>query len=215
MATLVESGGAIYFITYFKLCDIITGFLDAEAIRDTISRGVSDGQLAYVGKTDTGEYSPFFFEKSLTANDVEISEEMYLMRREDAEAYRNEKEIVSKPPSSDETKISVYPTDKNNSDGMKECDEGTLPETPTSGPTATSTASAVNTVTKLQWNGEVPTQKWMNFYTNVLSKFAAGKGLKLVLKVDVEPDDGISTQKVEETKIALQELGLEGELLVE
>lgn len=189
--------------------------LDVEAIRDTISRGVSDGQLAYVGKTDTGEYSPFFFEKSLTANDVEISEEMYIMRREDAEAYRNAKETVSKPPSSDETKSSVYPTDKNNSDGLKEGDEGTLPETPTSGPTATSTASAVNTVTKLQWNGEVPTQKWMNFYTNVLSKFAAGKGLKLVLKVDVEPDDGISTQKVEETKIALQELGLEGELLVE
>ena len=137
------------------------------------------------------------------------------MRREDAEAYRNEKEIVSKPPSSDATKSGIYPTDKNNSDDLNEDNESKLPTTPPSDPTITSTVSAVNTVTKLQWNGEVPTQKWMNFYTNVLSKFAAGKGLKLVLKVDVEPDDGISTQKVEETKIALQELGLEGELLVE
>jgi hypothetical protein len=48
----------------------------------------------------------------------------------------------------------------------------------------------------------------MNFYTKVLSKFAGGKGLKLTLTVEVGSEGGISPQKVEETRVALQELGL-------
>lgn len=61
---------------------------------------------------------------------------------------------------------------------------------------------------KIAWNGEVPHQKWMNFYTKVLSKFASEKGLKISIKIQIEPDEGISTQKIEETKVALRELGL-------
>jgi hypothetical protein len=64
----------------------------------------------------------------------------------------------------------------------------------------------------LRWTGEIPPQKWMNFYTKVLSKFASSKGLKLTITVEVAPDDGVSTQKVEETKVALQELGLNADI---
>jgi hypothetical protein len=60
----------------------------------------------------------------------------------------------------------------------------------------------------LRWTGEIPPQKWMNFYTKVLSKFVSGQGLKLTLSVEVAPEGGISPQKVEETRVALQELGL-------
>lgn len=60
----------------------------------------------------------------------------------------------------------------------------------------------------LRWTGEIPPQKWMNFYTKVLSKFAGGNALKLTLSIEVNPEDGLSTQKVEETRVALQELGL-------
>lgn len=52
----------------------------------------------------------------------------------------------------------------------------------------------------------------MNFYTRVLSKFAAGMGLKLTLKVEVASDAGIPTHRVEETKVALRELGLSDEV---
>ncbi len=62
---------------------------------------------------------------------------------------------------------------------------------------------------KMTWKGEVPAQKWMHFYTKVLSKFASGKGLKLTLCVEVSQEGGISTQKIEETKAALRELGLD------
>ncbi|MCL6477696.1 MAG: DUF499 domain-containing protein [Peptococcaceae bacterium] len=67
-------------------------------------------------------------------------------------------------------------------------------------------------ITKLSWSGEVPHQKWMNFYTKVLTKFAGGNGLKITISIQVEPDGGISMQKVEETKVALRELGLGDEV---
>jgi hypothetical protein len=52
----------------------------------------------------------------------------------------------------------------------------------------------------------------MNFYTKVLSRFAATTGLKLTLRVEVAPAEGISSQKVDETKVALRELGLKDSL---
>ena len=54
----------------------------------------------------------------------------------------------------------------------------------------------------------MPAQKWMNFYTKVLSKFAASKGLKLTVRFELKGDEPISPQKIEETKVALRELGL-------
>ena len=64
----------------------------------------------------------------------------------------------------------------------------------------------------LRWSGEVPAQKWMNFYTKVLSRFATTKSLRLTVTVDVAPEGGVSKQSVEETKTALRELGLKEEL---
>jgi hypothetical protein len=55
----------------------------------------------------------------------------------------------------------------------------------------------------------------MNFYTKVLSKFSATAGLKLTLRVEVAPADGVSRQKVDETKVALRELGLTDSLEIE
>ncbi len=75
-------------------------------------------------------------------------------------------------------------------------------------PPLASGKSAPGAIASLSWTGEVPAQKWMNFYTNVLSKFAAARGLKLTLKVEVAPEEGVSKQKLDKTKSALRELGL-------
>lgn len=79
-----------------------------------------------------------------------------------------------------------------------------------------STAETTQTATasKLSWTGSVPAQKWMNFYTKVLSKFANGKGLKLTVTVEVAPEGGISNQKMEETKVALRELGMDDNIQI-
>src|SRR5262249_27637986 len=42
--------------------------------------------------------------------------------------------------------------------------------------------------TSLSWEGQVPAQKWMNFYTKVLSKFAVSKGLKLTVRFELGGD---------------------------
>ncbi len=67
----------------------------------------------------------------------------------------------------------------------------------------------------LSWSGEVPPQKWMNFYTRVISKFASDKNLKLKVTIEVSPESGISKQSIEETTIALRELGLNDDINTE
>jgi hypothetical protein len=64
------------------------------------------------------------------------------------------------------------------------------------------------------WTGEVSPQKWMNFYTKVLSRFATGGGLRLTVTVEVAPPGGTTLSKAEETKIALRELGLPEDVAV-
>jgi hypothetical protein len=64
----------------------------------------------------------------------------------------------------------------------------------------------------LRWSGEVPTQKWMNFYTKVLSRFATGKGLRLCVSFEVKTEGELSKESIEETRTALRELGLSDEV---
>ncbi len=167
--------------------------LNPDSIKDTIARGVGNGMLGYVGKKADGSYAPFHWNSSLAPQDVEISDDVFLIQRELAEAYKA-------------GKISTTQND-------------VVEATVTGGSGTTSTSPATDgkspipaNLPRLVWNGDVPHQKWMNFYTKVLSKFAATAGLKLTLRVEVAPAEGVSPQKVEETKVALRELGLKDAL---
>jgi hypothetical protein len=68
--------------------------------------------------------------------------------------------------------------------------------------------------TQLTWQGEVPAQKWMNFYTRVLTRFAGNKALKLTVRVELASDEPIPAQKVEEMRVSLRELGLSDDVQV-
>jgi hypothetical protein len=57
--------------------------MKSESIKATISKGVENGYLAYTGKQGN-KYEPFFFEKSLFAGDIEISDEMYILTADEA-----------------------------------------------------------------------------------------------------------------------------------
>ena len=162
--------------------------LNSESLKDTIARGVENGMLAYVGKKPDGSYAPFHWKSSLTAFDVELSEDMFIIQRETAEAYASGKSAPTSTPVAPPTQPST---------------EGTsgLPK-----PTPTTTASLG--VNRVSWQGDVPPQKWMNFYTKVLSKFATQGGLKIGLNVEIAPEGGVSNQKIDEIKVALRELGL-------
>jgi len=165
--------------------------LNPDSIKDTIARGVENGMLGYVGKNVDGSYEPFYWNSSLLSQDVEISDEVFLIQRETAEAYKAGR-------MSPEPVVVVGPTD--------------LSEPTTTSLTTGGKAPIPASIPRLVWSGDVPHQKWMNFYTKVLSKFAATSRLKLTLRVEVAPAEGVSLQKVDETKVALRELGLKDSL---
>jgi hypothetical protein len=166
-----------------------------DALKETISRGVGNGLLAYIGKTGSNDYKPFYFSQALMTADVELSDEMFIITKETADAYLKTRVTPPHP-------IKTQPPD--------------VPVTPIISPplendqTASTKPSAAFGLT---WTGEIPPMKWMNFYTKVLSKFASTRGLKLTLKVEVGAEGGISQQKLDETKSALRELGLNDDVL--
>ena len=55
----------------------------------------------------------------------------------------------------------------------------------------------------------MPPQKWMNFYTKVLSRFAANPGLKLRVTFDVPAEGEQGQAKADEARSGLKELGLD------
>ncbi len=100
-------------------------------------------------------------------------------------------------------------------------EEGDYAVSAVSGVTKTTVRVAVNRIVKppivdpppvepgrLTWAGQVPPQKWMNFYTKVLAKFVNAGDLTVRVSVSASPKGGFTPQQVEETKSALRELGL-------
>jgi hypothetical protein len=62
------------------------------------------------------------------------------------------------------------------------------------------------------WEGTVPPQKWMNFYTKVLSRFASMPGLSIRVTFEVPADGEQAKAKIDEAKSGIKELGLDGEV---
>jgi hypothetical protein len=177
--------------------------LNGDLIRDTIARGVSNSVLAYVGKTAGGGYDPFVFGVSMSPQEVEISEDVYVITAEAAEAY---KQSISTPPKTVGSG-NLFEANGGQTTGSTSGTDNTR----TSEGERAALPPADKTVT-LRWSGEVPAQKWMNFYTKVLSRFATTKSLRLTVAVEVAPEGGVSKQAQEETKTALRELGLKDDL---
>jgi hypothetical protein len=178
--------------------------LYSESIKDSIARGVENGMLGYVGKKADGSYEPFHWKSSLLTQDVEISDDVFLIPRDIAEAYKAGRGTPTPVAGgSPATATPGEPLPPLGSGGV-------------AGPTTTmpgdSVAPSTTSIPRMVWSGDVPHQKWMNFYTKVLSKFAATAGMTITLRVEVAPSEGISSQKLDETKVALRELGLNDSL---
>ena len=184
--------------------------LEPDALRDTIARGVSQGVIGYVGRRAGGRYEPFHFDEPFDPRDVEISEDVYIIARDTASEFRTrlKADANGKP---------ARPATDRGEEGGDEAPggEGGIPKPP--GPDSDHSGSGGDTsvgpdradfLRKLSWTGEVAPQKWMNFYTKVLSKYAVDTSLNLKISFDATPDSGISNERLEETKRALRELGL-------
>jgi len=168
----------------------------ADSIKETISKGVENGMLGYVGKKADGTYEPFLWKMSLDPSDVEISDDTFLILKETAEAYKKGEPVAPLEP-------------------MPPPIPGSVPGTEPVPPPPESGEEQPKHVERLSWKGEIPHQKWMNFYSKVLARHISGGGVKLTLEVEIEPPGGVSIQKVEETQVALKELGIEDDVKFE
>ncbi|MDP2809468.1 MAG: hypothetical protein Q8O34_04910, partial [Rhodocyclaceae bacterium] len=172
---------------------------NAEFIKGTIARGVESGMLAYVGKTAAGKYLPFAFNKSINPYDIEFSDDMFVITAETAMAYRDPEARGAGAASTGEGSSGAGSATPSATPGVADEQQ----PAPTPAPTK---------IAGIRWSGDVPPQKWMNFYTKVLSRFAGTSGLKITIQIDVNPPDGLSKQTLDETRGALRELGLKDEL---
>lgn len=182
-----------------------------DAIKDTIARGVSNGQIAYAGKHGDGHFEPFVFEQALNADDVEISEDVFILTRDAAVNYRDavkaaasgEKPVALAIPSAGSSPAGgATPT------SISPAPSGAPAPAPSDDEVAV--GGQTDFFKRMTWTGEVPPKLWMNFYTKVLSKHATDSGLKLKVTIETSPTSGISKEKIEETRTALKELGLGG-----
>ncbi|OAB62772.1 AAA family ATPase [Leptolyngbya valderiana BDU 20041] len=62
--------------------------LNPDSLKNTIATGVERGLLAYVGKASGDRYEPFYFRETLSPEEIEISDNMFVVRGETAEAYK-------------------------------------------------------------------------------------------------------------------------------
>ena len=173
--------------------------LNPDRVKQTICRGVEAGMLAYVVKDPGGRYDPFVFREILEEVDLELKDDVFLITKDSAEAY-----IAQRAAGEEESSLHSSGTSDSTDDepSSVESEEATT--------STTHAGTTQESIPGFRWIGEIAPQKWMNFYTKVLARFATAQaqGLKLTLTVDVHPDDGISKAKVEETKVALRELGM-------
>ena len=176
--------------------------LKPDAVKETISRALDAGTVAYVGKASDGRYEPFVFRRALNANDVEIADDVYLIAQERAEEYMAKMAAAASTLTGPTAPVV----------GPVVTTGGGAPTPPSAAkkpmPGTESEPLQGREIAGFGWSGEISPQRWMNFYTKVLSRFATAGGLKLTVTIDVEPPGGLSMSKVEETKVALRELGL-------
>ncbi len=228
--------------------------LTADIVKETIARGVSQGILAYVGKRPDGGYDPFVFERELAADEVEISDDMFILTAEEAKKHIEPPRLISlsimpeaptirpgghmtfqargldqhgRPITLKDLSWSAKGGIIDEKGGLNAGEhEGVyLVEVKVGDVAAQATFTIAKEDTppppppppppeikKMRWTGEVPPQKWMNFYTKVLARYATSASLKLNVGFEVTTEGGLPPQKIEETKALLRELGLDDDV---
>ena len=224
--------------------------LNPDAVKRTIADGVSQGLIGYATKDSTGRLHLEKLKESLFDTDVEISDDVFILKGEDALKLKEPPRLdmlVIKP---DHAIVKVGEQVSFTCSGVDQYAEpfaiGTVTWSATIGTVtpqglftagltggldtvkaqigACETLAEVRITTEqetpppvhatpgeqfIRWRGAVPSQKWMNFYTKVISKFANAQGLKIEVNFEVKVDQEHADAKAGETRSGLKELGLD------
>lgn len=224
--------------------------VNGDIVKRTICDGVTQGVFGYASKDASGRLKLEKLKQSLIDADVEISEDMFILKAEDAQKLLEPPRLVRLVVRPEQVVLKAgeqasfscvafdqygesfaVPTVSWSATGGTVTAEGLFTAGETGGlhtvcaKSATSEALAeVRITTKeeplappppppgdrvIRWRGTVPTQKWMNFYTKVLTRFASKPGLKLEVSFEVPIEREQAEGKIQETRSGLKELGLD------
>ncbi len=221
--------------------------LDGDAIKRTIADGVGQGVLGYATKDSRGQLKLDRFQTSLAEGEVEISDDVFILRAEDAQKLLEPPRLAQLliQPTQASVKLGqqqaftctardqygqplAIPTVTWKASGGTVADDGVFTTGDSEGRfTVHATAQGVEAVAEIQayrdapirppvphqhvirWSGEIPPQKWMNFYTKVLTRFVATKELKIRVSFEAPAEGEQGAAKANETKTGLKELGLD------
>ena len=78
----------------FYATAIFPRLTDQDAVKRSIAKGVTDGIIAYIGKRES-KYEPFHFQEPLSASDIEISDEMFIIKSEEARKHIEPRKLKS------------------------------------------------------------------------------------------------------------------------
>jgi hypothetical protein len=226
--------------------------LNGDTVKRTICDGVSQGTLGYASKDSAGRLKLEKLKQSLIDADVEISDEMFILKADDAQkllepprlakvTLRPEQVVLKIGEQASFTCAAVdqygepftVPAVTWSATGGTVTAEGLFTAGQTGGLHTVRAVAAghealaeVRITTKdeppppppppgeqvLRWRGTVPPQKWMNFYTKVLTRFASKPGLKVEVSFEVLIEREQADGKIQETRAGLKELGLNDDL---
>ena len=166
--------------------------LNPEVLRTTIAEGVKMGKFGYVGKTYGGyQGTPIIDDPDFGPAEVEISDQVVLLPPDQALALKGAP--PSPPEEPERPPVGVAEEPGARPEGAPE--QTVIPPMPGG--------------RHLSWEGELPPQKWTNFYMKVLTRFATDPSLRLRVRLEVAPEIGIPPAQLDEIRVALKELGLD------
>jgi hypothetical protein len=233
--------------------------LNPDIIKRAICDGVPQGLLGYATKDSRGNIKLQKLKESLFDTEVEISEDVFILKAEDAQKLLEPPRLARLVIRPEQATIKVgeraeftvsaldqysqpfsTPAVEWSAKGGTVTVEGVFTAGDTGGVysvhaqgSGLEAIAEVRITTKqdgggggnggdnrpgkrtVRWHGTVPPQKWMNFYTKVLTRFSGIPDLKLEVsfQVPLEPDQ--ADAKTDEARSGLKELGLGDDVNVE
>ncbi len=233
----------------FYSSPLLPRLINADVVKRAIADGVQQGLFGYATKDASGRLKLEKLKESLFDSDVEISDDVYILKAEEAQKLREPPRVAQIHVRPEHVVVKIGEQAAFSCSGIDQYGQpiavgnvqwsaigGTVDATGlfTAGDhggafTVRALAESCEAIAEIRvatkeepaaplpppgaafirWRGTVPPQKWMNFYTKVLSKHATSPDLKVEVSFEVKVERDQADAKATETKSALRELGLD------
>lgn len=232
----------------FYSSPMLPRLVNPEVVKRAIADGVSQGIIGYAVKDSKGRLKLQKLKESLFDADVEISDDVFILKADDAQKLREPPRVAQVLVRPEDVTLKIGERAVFTCSGIDQYGQpiavgnsewsatgGTIDSkgiftagdhggaftvksvngkiealaevriTSSNEPTSQQSPPGARII---RWRGTVPPQKWMNFYTKVLSKFATSPDLKIEVSFEVKLDREQADSKAAESKSGLRELGL-------